>query len=95
MLTLQKLKDMEPGEIFATGIAVNAPSKIHLTDHRIGEKIQRVAVRVNIHDWTIYYQWASKWRTDNLIKKLWNKMYSAYAKQLVPCDDEALNMYRK
>ncbi len=95
MLTIEQLKNIKPGEIFATGITVNAPKYIYLSNHRIGERIQRVAVRGDIHDWTIYYQWESKWWTDTFIKKLGNKMYSKYVRDLVPCDDEALAMYRK
>jgi len=83
-LTLEKLKEMEPG-IFAEGTGTypelyNGP-------------IRWVASRGGIWDWALYYH-----RVEQSAE--WVKNYGAKAftksviRKLVPCDDEAWEMYR-
>ena len=81
MLTLKKLKKMKPG-IFAKGASVDA-----------GIPIKWVAVRGDVEDWAIYYG-RIDWTYDN-VKNWGYKIYDkVFIKQLVPCNNEALNMYR-
>jgi hypothetical protein len=84
-LTLEALKQMEPGTIFAHGVVL---------DERLYHKpVAWLAKRGRIHDWAIYYHlsessldWIEKWgdkcHTERVIK------------DLVSCDEEALKMYR-
>lgn len=83
-LTLQHLKDMQPG-IFAYGT---------LQDCKIcPEHIKWVAVRGGIHDWTIYYD--KECYSYDHVKDFGTKLYtSSIIRELVPCDDKAFKMYR-
>ena len=86
MLTLQNLKDMQSG-IFASGTIEDNPNGIS------SESVSWVAVRGGIHDWAIYYSSADK--NFDWIQKFGDKLYEEkLIKKLVPCDDEAFNMYR-
>lgn len=91
MLTLQDLKSMEPDTIFATGTINDSPTGINLTNS--GRTLRWVACRGGIHDWAIYAH------TDNhdkyWIKARGDKVHNRESvKKLVPCDDNALRMYR-
>jgi len=91
-LTLQMLKDMKPG-IFDTGEIINSPVGIYMTDQDIGRRMRWVASRGNIHDWAIYIHWADK--DKEYIRNHGDKCYNSdYIKHLVPCDNEAFEMYR-
>ena len=84
MLTLQKLKDMIPGD-FATGIGTY-PEIIDV-------EIRWVAVRDGYHDWVIYYLSSSQ--PAGIVVAHGDKMFTeSIIKRLVPCDDEAWKMYR-
>ena len=79
MLTIEQLKKMKPG-IFAFGIDLN-------------RDIKWVATRGNIYDWAIYLGRIED--NNEYIKKFGNKIYDeSFIKELVPCNDEAWNMYR-
>jgi len=90
MLTLQKLKDMNPGTIFEFKLGSN------------GERtFMWVAVRGDIHDWAIYTSlnaipMVDFWAGDkDGIATMGDKVYDKESiKKLVPCDDEAFAMYR-
>ena len=90
MLTLEKLEDMNPQTVFASG-------NISVEDYWDASKemmIDFVAIRGRIPDWTIYYalegtrsmdwilSWGDKMRNKRSIQKC------------VPCNEEALEMYR-
>jgi len=86
VLTLQILKDLRPGTIFAVGVTTYSPI------YR-GE-IRWIAKRGNIHDWTIYYHHSD--HSVDFIERHGDKVYTdENIRHLVPCDDEALAMYRK
>lgn len=90
MLTLQQLKDMEPG-IFASGVTTDDAEGINMT--RSGQELRWVATRGGIHDWAIYIHKAS-W-SEQEVKDRGDKVTSEHnIKKLVPCDDEAFGMYR-
>lgn len=91
MLTLQELKDMKPDTIFATGVTTDDNSGVNLAT--TGEKIRWVACRGGIHDWAIYAENES-WSEEE-VQQSGNKVHDRdNVKKLVPCDDEALGMYR-
>ena len=86
-LTVQKLKEMKAGEIFATGTG---------TYPELHEKeIRWVAVRgEGMHDWAIYYHFSSK--TIEEISHHGDKCFTeSVKKRLVPCDKEAYKLYRR
>ena len=93
MLTLDKLKEMEPGTVFATGIISNSPEGVYMTDERYGDKLRWVAKRGGIHDWAIYIGWEEK--SLEYVKDYGDKVYNEFnIKKLVPCTDEAYKQYR-
>lgn len=91
MLTLQQLKDMKPYTIFATGTTTDNIAGVNMTGS--GQALRWVATRGAIHDWAIYIHKASN--TEEWIKNQGDKLYNRdIVKELVPCDDAALEMYR-
>lgn len=91
MLTLQQLKDMEPDTIFATGETKDGYDTVNM--YGKGQDLKWVATRGGIHDWAIYIA-PDDW-DDLRIKQFGDKVHDRKSiKKLVPCDDEALEMYR-
>jgi len=91
MLTLQMLKDIKPNTIFATGIAKDEAGGLHMAN--TGRELRWIATRGGIHDWAIYCHFSD--RTEEWIKSYGDKVNSAeHIKRLVPCDNEAFEMYR-
>jgi hypothetical protein len=91
MLTLAELKAIPPNTIFARGVVENSPEGIFMT--RDGGLLRWVAVRGGIHDWCIYCLFASS--TWSAVKTRGDKItQEAHIKKLVPCTDEAFQMYR-
>lgn len=91
MLTLQQLKDMEPYTIFATGETTDGYDAVNM--YGKGQELRWVATRGGIHDWAIYV--APKDWTEEMVKSNGDKVHNRTSvKKLVPCDDEALEMYR-
>jgi hypothetical protein len=89
-LTLQDLKDMEPG-IFATGTINDGPTGINMT--RSERTLRWVATRGGIHDWAIYIA-PEDWSAE-AVKRSGDKVHNdENIKKLVACDDEAFGMYR-
>ncbi len=93
MLTLDKLKAMAPGEIFAKGVVSNSPEGVYMTGNDLGRELIWVAKRGDFHDWGIYLHWASlgEQYVINNGDKLTNKKY---IDMLVPCEDQAFEYYR-
>lgn len=90
MLTLQQLKDMEPG-VFASGEVVDGPDGVNMTGSN--RELRWVATRGGIHDWAIYIHEA--YHSEEYVKNSGDKIHNReIVKKLVPCDDEALGMYR-
>lgn len=91
MLTIEKLKEMEPG-IFMRGEIIDSPEGINMENS--GKQLRWVAVRGSgYYDWTIYCYLAEKdW---DFIKTQGNKVTGEVnIKKLVECDDEAFKIYR-
>ena len=92
MITLQNLKDMPKGHIFAKGELVDSPQGINMMNS--GQMLKWVACRGDIHDWAIYCAPAS-WDYER-IKQVGDKVRDkANIKNCVNADDEAMKMYRK
>lgn len=91
MLSLKQLQDMPPHTVFATGEVVDGPEGINMTNS--GRMLKWVAKRGQIHDWAIYIHWAES--SVEYIETQGDKIYNKEnVKKLVPCDNEALEMYR-
>jgi hypothetical protein len=86
MMTLEELKVMPSNTVFASGIT---------QDPRLfKEPVKWIAKRGVIHDWAIYYDVTNK--SEDQIKSWGTKLYSpSIIKELVPCDEEMLKMYRQ
>jgi hypothetical protein len=84
MLDRKMLEDMPLGTIFADGVN---------NDHVGYRDFRWIAIRGGIADWAIYYD-----RTTNNMD--WVRNYGAKMlnpekiRELVPCEDEAFEMYR-
>ena len=91
MLILQELKDMKPFSIFASGETTDNSSGINMSNS--GRTLKWVACRGGIHDWAIYVGTDSQ--SDEDIQDYGDKVTSEYnIKKLVPCDNDAFQMYR-
>jgi hypothetical protein len=91
MLTVKKLMDMKPHQLFATGTTTDNSTGVNLSNS--GNPLRWVAVRGGIEDWAIYVGW--QWGDENHIKDFGDKIHDKdNIRKLVPCDDEALKMYR-
>lgn len=91
MLTLEDLKNLEPGTIFAKGVIIDSPEGINMT--RSGKMLRWVAVRGEVWDWAIYCHWATS--SYEYVRDYGDKVYDGHnIKRLVTCDDEAFKSYR-
>ena len=91
MLTLQALKDMEQGSVFATGTTNDEPDGLFMAN--TNRQLKWVAVRGDIHEWAIYCHFADK--SEDWIRSHGDKVcVESHIRKLVPCDDEAYAMYR-
>ena len=91
ILTLQNLKDMQPGLWFATGLTTDSPGGINMSWS--GKELKWVAVRGDIWDWAIYIHFA-EWSIRHVASNGDKVTFESHIKKLVPCDDEAFKMYR-
>ena len=90
-LTLTALKNMKPDTIFARGEVVDGPEGINMENS--GIRLRWLAVRGGIHDWAIYCAFGEATEQDT--RDSGDKVHdSETIKRLVPCTDEAFEMYR-
>lgn len=94
MLTLQQLKDMEPGTVFAKGFAKNELGGLYMTGNYKGRELLWVAKRGAIHDWAIYTNWSDLYSIGDVLAHGDKVTDKQNIQKLVPCDPEALAMYR-
>ncbi len=91
ILTVKRLKAMDPGEKFATGTIIDNPMGINIAN--TGEMLRWVAVRGGIHDWAIYV--GKEALPVDSVASYGDKIRNeASIKKLVEADEEALEMYR-
>lgn len=95
LLTLARLTEMKPGEIIATGTTLNHPEGVYMTNNFIGRKLLWVAKRGYIHDWAVYCLWEDEANVQTVLARGDKITTQSYIRMLVPCDDEALAMYRR
>ncbi len=80
-ITLSKLKDMEPGAVFAKG---NDSDVVWL------------AVRGGTHDWAMYEQPKKHFKSWDSLRKRGEKIFSEQTiRDRIECDDAAWRMYRQ
>lgn len=93
MLTLEKLNEIEPGTIFATGKAFDNANGVHLAN--TGKLLKWIAVKGHGHnDWCIYAHFAE--HDEQYIKSQGDKVgFESNIRRCVPCDDEVLALYRR
>ena len=93
MLTIKKLKEMKEG-IFAQGEVIDSPEGANMAN--TGKMMKWVAVRGIIHDWAIYCDNPYMPQLDfQGVRDMGDKIHDReVVKKLVPCDKEALDMYR-
>ena len=94
MLTLEKLKEMQPDLIFAQGVIEDSPKGINIGN--TGNQLKWVAIRGGIHDWAIYADSPYESRDSfEDVARYGNKVISEEnIRKLVPCDTEAFKKYR-
>lgn len=95
MLTIEKLKLMKPGP-FAQGEVNNDDLPVPTINpiEYPGAKFKWVAIRGGYHDWAIYLDYDNKSYEE--VKNNGQKTTSdANIIFLVPCNKDALNLYRK
>ena len=95
-LNLKELEYMEPGTIFAQGIAVDSQSCLFLAG--TGNKVRWVAKRGRIADWSIYAQnphYGELAQSFYSVAKWGNKVKDyCNIKRLIDADDDAMDAYR-
>lgn len=102
-LTVNALKEMGPEKVFATGETTNDPEGVFITREHLGRKLLWIAKRGDVYDWTIYIGWAEYQIGDHPLTPIGyhrilsngDKVMKEDAKKLVPCTDEAFNLYRR
>jgi len=92
-LTLEELKAMEPGIVFAHGVIENSPDGLYMSNSNIGKKLIWVAKRGGIHDWAIYVHWEELGIAHVLAEG--DKVSKYNVRKIVKCNDEALKWYRQ
>ena len=92
MLTLQKLKDMEDGKIFRSGMTPDNYTGVHIPG--TGAMLRWIAKRGDeYHDWCIYISLTLL--DDMQIAMHGDKVHNPKKiKNLIECDDESFKMYR-
>ena len=92
MLTVEQLEAMPPDTVFATGVILDGPTGVNMTDSR--KHLRWVAVRgQGIPDWAIYCHW--DFHDAEWVKRRGDKVgMEHHIRLLVPCTDEAFKKYR-
>lgn len=91
MLTIDDLKEMQPGEIFKTGTAMDTEDGLFMVN--TGRELRWIAIRGHFHDWAIYCHFSD--RDISWICSYGDKVHMEHhIKKLVPCTDEAFALYR-
>lgn len=93
MLTLDQLNRYKPGDIITKGTTSNSEEGIFMTSHAPGRELLWVAKVGGINDWAIYIGWKDGGMTH--VIQYGDKVTDiTNIRKLVPCTDEALEMYR-
>jgi hypothetical protein len=91
ILTPEVLEFLKPG-IFAEGLGTDSHESINMTGS--GKPLRWVAVRGGAPDWAIYAHFSYK--SSEEVARVGDKVFGKETiRQLVPCTDEALAMYRR
>lgn len=95
MLDKRMLKDMPHGTIFAKGEAKDEPGKLFRSGN--SETLRWVAVRGGgLLDWAVYSVGEnSAWNNEGIAQHGDKVRFGENIRFCVPCDDEALQEYRR
>ena len=93
MLTLKILKQLQPDEIFATGVTIDGPEGANMMG--TGKLLKWVACIGQTHDWAIYCNYYEDNKSLQEIHDNGEKVtMESNIKNLVPCDEGAFSLYR-
>lgn len=96
MLTLNDLKEIKAGEVFAHGVITNSRETLNMVGDNQGKNLIWAAKKgYGYDDWAIYTAWEDQ--TPDIVHVLAHGekvKFESNIKKLVPCDKEALNLYR-
>lgn len=93
-LTIERLKQIQPGEIISQGTTANSPEGILMTDYDIGKELLWIAKKGHGYDdWCIYAHWAEN-GLDFVITNGDKVTSERNIKKLVPCTEEVYSLYR-
>ena len=94
MITLQYLKQIEPGAIFAKGVAPNNPDGLYMIEAHFNRPLLWIAKKGHGYDdWCIYVHWEDN--GIDFVKTNGDKVRDKKnILKLVPCTDEVLDLYR-
>lgn len=94
IFTINEFNAISKGEVFATGIVIDAHSGCDMTSS--GEELKFIAVKGYVEDWAVYVMWNRPQNDDTLIRHMGDKVKTPRnIKACVPCDDEMLARYRR
>ena len=92
MITLKEYNTFPIGEVFLSGLTVNSPFGVYMTENESGRGLKWVAVKGQI-DWALYIGWDDE--DFEHIKKHGDKVTNKKnIKKLVNCSEEVLCLYR-
>lgn len=95
-LTLEALKAVPFGDVFASGVIENSPEGLNMVgEPYIGRKLLWAAVKglAPYHDWAIYCHW-EECGLDKVLKYGDKLTFESNIKKVVPCTDEVFRHYR-
>jgi len=91
MLTVERLKRIEPRTIFATGTFIDNDLGLFMTGS--GKELRWVAVKGSNNDWCIYCHFATM--SKEFIRTEGDKVcMERNIRMCMPCDDEVFKRYR-
>jgi hypothetical protein len=96
MLTIDELKKMKPGTVFASGeVEINHPYYGQAPEYPKTIQVRWVAIRGGIHDWAIYTDFDRPFLDNDAIAAYGVKLHDiGKVMELVMADFDAMEMYR-
>jgi len=57
MIDMELFNKIPDGTVFLTGLTINDPNGVYMTNNRLGDLLMFVAKKGYGHDWTLYFGW--------------------------------------
>jgi len=96
MITKQLLEKTRPGEIIMTGLSINSPDGVYMTNSRYGDRLRWVVVRGSIigpgSDWAAYIHWATS--DLGFVASFGDKLSKHIVEKILVLDQYAKDSYR-